>query len=390
MKLFSRTDDEKDEINKSIENLINSFQIYNGNKYSTDFPNIVNYIRFYNPLLNDKEIVNQENILESFKENQRYFTLTNMEPIQELLDIGEEKDNEGSTTCFSEMDLPHLSLDNIWDSLVFPEGIKRKIIGYTNSLLKFANSSISNDIVASNKFILFHGPAGTGKTSLAKAFAQKMSIRLNTIYKRSILLEINCHSLFSKWFSQSAKLVSQLFEKVLNTYAINKNVMVFVLIDEIESIGLSREKSMTKNDPGDVVRVLNSLLTNLDKAKSYSNIIFIGTSNMDNVLDEALSDRLDLSINIGNPTPNAIYIILKEIIEELISKGILISDGIMITPLEDIENGNEESLKLFKKCELLHSRNISARKLRKIPLISFAETYSEKMTILSFINSIAK
>lgn len=45
----------------------------------------------------------------------------------------------------------------------------------------------------------------TGKTTLSKALAQKLSIRLEPRYKYSQLVEINSHSLFSKWFSEVPK-----------------------------------------------------------------------------------------------------------------------------------------------------------------------------------------
>jgi len=52
---------------------------------------------------------------------------------------------------------------------------------------------------------------GTGKTSLCKALAQKVSIRLSDRFDYAQLVEINSHSLFSKWFSESGKLVQKMY-----------------------------------------------------------------------------------------------------------------------------------------------------------------------------------
>lgn len=97
--------------------------------------------------------------------------------------------------------------------------------------------------------------SGTGKTSLCRALAQKLSIRLGHRYHSSKLIEFDAHSLFSKFFSESGKLVTKLFgviESLLNT---EENTFVCVFIDEVESLANARQHSAGNHEPRDALRV---------------------------------------------------------------------------------------------------------------------------------------
>jgi hypothetical protein len=62
--------------------------------------------------------------------------------------------------------------------------------------------------------------------------AQKVFIRNSDRYNGGVLLEINAHSLFSKWFSESGKLVMKLFDHI-DDIADDVDCFVCVLIDEV-------------------------------------------------------------------------------------------------------------------------------------------------------------
>ena len=58
------------------------------------------------------------------------------------------------------------------------------------------------------------------------------------------LVEINSHSLFSKWFSESGKLVQRMFETIQEIVD-DPRALVCVLIDEVESLAAARKVSIT-------------------------------------------------------------------------------------------------------------------------------------------------
>ncbi|KAJ9126089.1 hypothetical protein QFC24_002361 [Naganishia onofrii] len=192
---------------------------------------------------------------------------------------GEEDNDDSNVMAATVRELPSRDMDGLWDSLIYADDVKPRLLNYIYTTLLFSDANVDFNIVTWNRVVLLHGPPGTGKTSLCRALAQKLAIRLSSRYTHGKLVEINSHSLFSKWFSESGKLVQKLFARVTEMVE-DEGVFVVVLIDEVESLTAARAGAMSGTEPSDALRVVNALLTQLDKLKHRKNVLVMSTSNI--------------------------------------------------------------------------------------------------------------
>jgi len=197
------------------------------------------------------------------------------------------------------------------------------------------NPKLNLDLLNWNKLILLYGPPGSGKTSLIMALAQKLSTRLGSQFSEGRLIEISSQSMHSRWFGQSGKLVSRMFDEIHAMAEQDDQCLVCVMIDEIESLTASREKATQGNECNDALRVslitvvkhaseltflqaTNQILTGLDRLRSRANVLVFATSNLLDVIDPAFLDRADIKQLVPAPGSGAIYEILRTTLNELI------------------------------------------------------------------------
>ncbi|EEF51917.1 pachytene checkpoint protein 2 homolog [Ricinus communis] len=327
---------------------------------------------------------------EEWAKNHEILLFWQVKPIVHVFQLSEEGpceelSGDGELSSFNEWILPAKEFDGMWESLIYESGLKQRLLRYAASALLFTEKRVDPFLVSWNRIVLLHGPPGTGKTSLCKALAQKLSIRFNSRYPQCQLVEVNAHSLFSKWFSESGKLVARLFQKIQEMVE-EENNLVFVLIDEVESLAAARKAALSGSEPSDSIRVVNALLTQMDKLKCSPNVIILTTSNITAAIDIAFVDRADIKAYVGPPTLQARYEILRSCLQELIRTGIISNfqdpDNLVLPnypTLKEKMNGSaaqeaQTPVKLGK--QLLEAaeacEGLSGRSLRKLPFLAHA------------------
>ncbi|ELA42228.1 uncharacterized protein VICG_00627 [Vittaforma corneae ATCC 50505] len=200
----------------------------------------------------------------------------------------------------SEERLPSRKYLHLWEGIVYDEKEKYELF---EKILKIENASKKvRELFGINKCVLIHGKPGTGKSSLSKAVVQKLAIRRNKVYT---LRRIRCSQLFSRFYGESMKIL----EKTLKECEEN----TVILVDEADSILMNRSNLFSRNEPGDSLRIVNTLLNILDKSEN----LLIFTTNFKEELDEAFLSRCDVLFEMKSLKHEHVYFLLKGVFEKI-------------------------------------------------------------------------
>jgi proteasome-associated ATPase len=156
------------------------------------------------------------------------------------------------------------------------------------------------------KGILLYGPPGCGKTLIAKAvansLAKKVAERTGSEAGRSYFLNIKGPELLNKYVGETERHIRLVFQRAREKASEGTPVIVF--FDEMDSLFRTRGSGVSSDVENTIVP---QLLSEIDGVESLENVLVIGASNREDMIDPAIlrPGRLDVKIKIERPDAEA-------------------------------------------------------------------------------------
>ena len=160
--------------------------------------------------------------------------------------------------------------------------------------------------LAAPKGILLYGPPGCGKTMIAKAvaasLARKVAEREGKTAGRSYFLNIKGPELLNKYVGETERHIRLVFQRAREKATEGTPVIVF--FDEMDSLFRTRGSGVSSDVENTIVP---QLLSEIDGVEGLANVIVIGASNREDMIDPAIlrPGRLDVKIKIERPDAQA-------------------------------------------------------------------------------------
>lgn len=219
-------------------------------------------------------------------------------------------------------DVEHLLLEEIPDvSYADIGGLDAQIVQIKDSVeLPFEQPELYREHgLKPPKGVLLYGPPGTGKTLIARAvatsLADKISRRDGYEKARSYFLNIKGPQLLDKYVGETERQIREIFSRARDRAA--SGIPVVIFFDEMEALFRTRGSGISSDVETTVVP---QLLAEIDGVEQLDNVIVIGASNREDMIDPAIlrPGRLDIKIRIERPNQHGAWdIMLKYLTADL-------------------------------------------------------------------------
>jgi len=184
--------------------------------------------------------------------------------------------------------IPHDDLAVAWSSIKVPEAVRERLLA--QSLLSFTiRQKLAFEVAPLHGLILLSGAPGTGKTTTARGLANQIA---HQVSKKCTYIEIDPHALASSALGRSQQAMTKLFEQTIPELAMGG--VAIVLLDEVETLAVSRQKLSFDANPADVHRATDAVLSGMDRlTREHRNVLLLATTNFAKALDPAFLSRAD-------------------------------------------------------------------------------------------------